>query len=142
QWWIDTWQFVLDAAAIESADRVFMAFSFGPFIGFWSAHDACTARGAMVIPGGGMSSTARLDLMRNAEATVLCCTPSYALHLAEVAADCGIDCRKLHVRKIIVAGEPGGSIPEIRQRIESAWNARVIDHGGASEVGPWGYADQ
>ena len=139
-WWIETWQFVLDAAEIEPHDRALMAFSFGPFIGFWSAFDAVAARGAMVIPTGAMSSLARLDLARSSRATALFCTPSYALHLAEVGAQNQIDVSALQIRCIVVAGEPGGSIPAVRQRIERAWNARVIDHGGATEVGPWGYA--
>jgi phenylacetate-CoA ligase len=139
-WWIDTWQFVLDAADITPQDRALMAFSFGPFIGFWSAHDAVLARGAMVIPTGAMSSVARLDLARAAHATCLFCTPSYALHLAEVAVQHQIDAAALPIRRIVVAGEPGGSIPAMRQRIEESWNAQVIDHAGASEVGPWGYA--
>jgi phenylacetate-CoA ligase len=45
------------------------------------------------------------------------------------------------VDKVIVAGEPGGSVPTTRERIEAAWGARVVDHGGATEVGPWGFAD-
>jgi phenylacetate-CoA ligase len=139
-WWIGTWQFVLDAAEIGPHDRALMAFSFGPFIGFWSAYDAVAARGAMVIPTGAMSSLARLDMARAARATAMFCTPSYALHLAEVGAKHQINVASLHIRCIVVAGEPGGSIPAVRQRIEEAWNARVIDHGGASEVGPWGYA--
>lgn len=141
QWWIDTWQFVLDAAELGAEDVVMMAFSFGPFIGFWSANDAVAARGALVIPGGGLDTLSRLELIRSSRVTVLFCTPSYAMHMAEVAAENQIDTAGLEVRRIIVAGEPGGSVPAIRQRIESAWNAKVIDHSGASEVGPWGFAD-
>jgi phenylacetate-CoA ligase len=141
-WWIDCWQFVLDAAEVGAEDRVFLAFSFGPFIGFWSAHDAAVARGAMVIPGGGMNTLARLEMIRRTRATVLCCTPSYALRLAEVAADNQIDPASLHVRRIVVAGEPGGSVPALRRRIEQTWNARLIDHAGATEIGPWGYGDK
>lgn len=140
-WWIDLWQFVLDAAAVTAEDRVFMAFSFGPFIGFWSAYDAASARGALVVPGGGMGTLARLQLMRASRATVLCCTPSYALHLAEVARENSVELREMAIRRIIVAGEPGGSLPAVRERMEAAWQARVIDHSGATEVGPWGYAD-
>ncbi len=140
QWWIDTWQFVLDAAAVTVEDRVLMAFSFGPFIGFWSANDALFARGAMVIPAGGLSSLGRLELLESSQATAACCTPSYALHLAEVAKQNGIDLASSSVTRLIVAGEPGGSVPSIRKRIESSWAAQVIDHSGASEVGPWGYA--
>jgi phenylacetate-CoA ligase len=142
QWWIDTWQFVLDASELCERDRVLMAFSFGPFIGFWSATDAVLARGALVIPGGGLSSAARLDLMRRHQVTALFCTPSYALHLADVGQQNQIDVGQLAVRRIIVAGEPGGSVPGIRDRLERLWNARVIDHAGATEVGPWGYADE
>jgi len=139
QWWIDCWQFVLDAAEIGAEDRAVLAFSFGPFIGFWSAHDALVARGGMVVPSGGMGTLARIELISRTRATALFCTPSYALRLAEVAQENRIDPASLDVRRIIVAGEPGGSVAALRRRIEAAWNARVIDHAGASEIGPWGY---
>jgi phenylacetate-CoA ligase len=142
QWWIDCWQFVLDAADIGPSDRAVLAFSFGPFIGFWSAHDALAQRGGMVIPSGGMNTLSRLDLIRRTAATALFCTPSYALRLAEVAKENRIDPASLEVRKIIVAGEPGGSVPAVRQQIAAAWNAVVIDHSGASEIGPWGFGDR
>jgi len=142
QWWIDGWQFVLDAAEISSKDRAMLAFSFGPFIGFWSAHDALIERGALVIPGGGMNSLARLELIKRTATTALFCTPTYALHLAEVADENKINLAHFEVRKIVVAGETGGSLPATRARIEAAWNARVTDHSGASEVGPWGYGDR
>jgi phenylacetate-CoA ligase len=141
RWWMEVWQYVLDAADVTAADRALLAFSFGPFIGFWSAHDALVARGAMVVPGGGLSSRARLELIERTGASVLFCTPSYALRLAETAQEHGIDLAATSIGKIIVAGEPGGSIPAVRDRIESAWQARVYDHAGASEIGPWGYAD-
>ena len=141
QWWTDSWQFVLDAAEVTAEDRAILAFSFGPFIGFWSAHDAVVQRGALAIPGGGMNTLARLDLIKRTEATVIFCTPTYALHLAEVAQEHNINLASFQVRKIIVAGETGGSVPATRTRIESAWDARVTDHSGASEVGPWGYGD-
>ena len=140
QWWVDTWQYVLDAAGITEQDRAFLAFSFGPFIGFWSAHDAIVARGAMSIPGGGLRSLARLELIESSGATLLFSTPTYALHLAEVAKDQGINLRDNSVTKIIVAGEPGGSVTAIRARIEEAWGATLFDHAGASEIGPWGFS--
>lgn len=141
QWWIDGWQFVLDAAEIGAQDRIVTAFSFGPFIGFWTAHDAAVARGALVAPSGGMSTRARLELIQSLRATAVFCTPSYALHMAEVAEENQLDVASLGVRRIVVAGEPGGSLPAVRSRIETAWRALVIDHSGATEVGPWGYAD-
>lgn len=139
QWWISTWQYVLDACGIQSEDRIMMAFSFGPFIGFWSAHDACLNRGCMVIPCGGMSTAARIDLIQSAQPSVIFSTPSYAMHMADDAAQRGIDLVGSSIRQVFVAGEPGGSVPAIRAKIESAFGAKVMDHAGATEVGPWGF---
>ncbi len=138
-WWLDCWQYVLDAAEMGPADCALFAFSFGPFIGFWSAFDAVAARGCMVVPSGGMTTRARLDLIGRCSATAVFCTPSYALHMAEAAEEYKLEMGASSVRVLVLAGEPGGSIPEVRARIEQAWQASVIDHAGASEVGPWGY---
>jgi phenylacetate-CoA ligase len=132
---------VLDAAGIGPGDRAVIASSFGPFIAWWTAQDALTARGAMPLPAGGLSSLARIDLMQRASATALFSTPTYALRLAEVAEENHIDLKALAVRRIVVAGEPGGSVPALRDRIEAAFAATVYDHAGATEVGPWGFAD-
>ena len=140
-WWMNCWEYVLDAADLHSDDRVLMAFSFGPFIGFWSAYDAVIQRGALCAPAGGLSTLARIDLLNTIEATAIFCTPSYALHMAEIAADNQIKLAESTVQTIVVAGEPGGSIPAIRDRIENAWQAKVVDHSGASEIGAWGFAD-
>ena len=139
QWWTDTWQYVLDAAEINSTDRCLLAFSFGPFIGFWSAFDALVNRGCLAIPSGGLSSLARLERIDTLNATCLFCTPSYALRLAEVAKERNQDLRLSAVRTIVVAGEPGGSLESVRMQIENAWDARVLDHAGATEIGPWGF---
>ncbi len=140
-WWIASWQYVLDAAGLTADDRVLLAFSFGPFIGFWSAYDALVARGCLTVPSGGLNTLSRLDLLRSTRATAVFCTPSYALHMAEVAHANSIRLESLGVRKVIVAGEPGGSTPAIRQRIEEQWQAELVDHSGSSETGPWGYGD-
>jgi len=141
QHWIEAWQYVLDAADLRPQDRAIMAFSFGPFVGFWSAFDAAVARGLMVAPTGSLSTPARLELIKSIDATVIFCTPSYALHMAEVARRTDVQLVNNSVKKVIVAGEPGGSVPAIRSKIETAWGATVIDHSGASEVGPWGFPD-
>jgi len=141
QFWMEGWQFVLDVADLNESDSVLMAFSFGPFVGFWSAFDAVVERGALVIPTGSLSTEARLDLIETSKPTTLFCTPSYALHLAEYANQKNIDLANSSVNKIVVAGEPGGSLAEIRHRIESAFAAKVFDHAGATEIGPWGFAD-
>lgn len=136
-WLCGCWRQIFAAAGVDQGDRVFFPFSFGPFLGFWSAFDAATSIGCLAIPAGGLSTGARLALLLESQATALCCTPTYALHLAQTASESGIDLNpRSQVHTIIVAGEPGGSIPATRLRIEDAWNARVIDHTGLTEVGP------
>ena len=140
-WWVNCWQYVLDAAEITERDCVLLAFSFGPFIGFWSAYDALVERGALSISSGGMNTMARLDLIKRTQSTALFCTPTYAMHLVEVAEENHFNLAHTSIKKIVVAGEPGGSVAATRERIETAWDAHVTDHGGASETGPWGYGD-
>jgi phenylacetate-CoA ligase len=137
---LESWTEVFRAADVGGADRVFFAFSFGPFIGFWLAFEAAQRIGCLCLPGGGLGSAARLRVMIDNGATILCCTPTYAARLAEVAAEEHIDLRTARVRTLIVAGEPGGSIPATRARLEQLWNgARIFDHHGMTEVGPVTY---
>ena len=117
---------VLKSAGVTKNDRGYLAFSYGPFIGFWAAHEAVQRIGGMVIPGGSMSSEERLNSMIQNNATVLFCTPSYALHLAEVAEKLEINLKNSSIQKIITAGEPGGSVPSTRAQIESLWGAKII----------------
>jgi phenylacetate-CoA ligase len=138
QWMLDCWKAVYAGARVVPGDRVFFPFSFGPFLGFWAGFDAGHQMGLHCIPGGGMSSRLRLSVIDSIGATVVCCTPTYALRLAEVAAEERPE-RALAegpVRILIVAGEPGGSIRATREQIERSWGARVIDHHGMTEVGP------
>ena len=139
-WMIGNWTRVFEAAGVHAGDRIFFAFSFGPFLGFWVAFDAASRRGCLCIPGGGMRSPARLLAIIRNRATVLCCTPTYAVRLAEVAAEEKIDLAESSVRTIIVAGEAGGSISGTSGHIQRLWNgARVVDHHGMTEVGPVSY---
>ncbi|HBV61673.1 MAG TPA: CoF synthetase [Rhodopirellula sp.] len=140
-WWLNCWDYVLDAADAKRSDVAMMAFSFGPFIGFWTANDALVRRGTTVVPGGGMTSQQRIQAIFDHRCTILCCTPTYALHLGAVADKHDIDLTKTAIRRIIVAGEPGGSTPSVRNRLEMLWGAKVIDHTGASEVGAWGFGN-
>jgi phenylacetate-CoA ligase len=142
KWWARCWASVYKAAGVQSNDKIFFAFSFGPFIGFWSAYEGAHHIKALSIPGGGMSSYQRVNAILTHEVTVLVCTPTYALHLAEVAEEQNIDIRNSNVRITIQAGEPGASLPGTKKRIEEAWGARCYDHAGATEVGAWGYECQ
>ncbi len=138
---LDCWDQVYEAAGVGTDQVVFFAFSFGPFLGFWTAFESATRRGNLSIPGGGLSSKARLQAMVAHDANVLCCTPTYALRLGEVyAAHDGDEVAAYRLKKIIVAGEPGGSLPEVRDRISELWKgAEVFDHHGMTEVGPVTY---
>ena len=140
EWWEECWLEVFRSSGMTKEDHVFLAFSFGPFIGFWGAFEAAKKNGSLVITGGSQSTKERLTCMIENEATVLLCTPSYALHLAEVAEELGIDLTQTGIRKIITAGEPGGSVPSIRTQIETLWGATLYDHVGMTEMGAYGYS--
>jgi phenylacetate-CoA ligase len=138
-WWARCWTFVLGGAGVCAADRVFVPFSFGLFVGFWAGFEGAQLLGALAIPGGGQDSPSRLATMEALGATVLVCTPSYALHLVEVARERGVDLGRLPVRITVHAGEPGAGIPAVRALIEAAWGARSFDHAGMTEMGAYGY---
>jgi len=138
-WWADCWTTVYRAAGVSRDDIVFLAFGFGPFIGFWSAYEGAKRLGALTVPGGGMDSLQRLRTIQEIGATVLVCTPSYALRLAEVAEENDMNMRESSIRVTIHAGEPGASIPATRERIERAWGASAYDHAGMTEMGAYGF---
>ena len=138
-WWGRCWGEIYRGAGVTSADRLMIAFSFGPFIGFWSAYHGAQMLGALTIPNGGMTSDQRIRAILSNDVTVLIATPTYALRLAEVAEQDGINLSETSsVRVTIHAGEPGASLPATKERIEMRWGARAYDHAGATEVGAWG----
>lgn len=132
RWLCDNWAWVWEKAGVTPGQAAFFPFSFGPFLGFWAGFESAAGLGVRAIPAGGLSSENRLKMMERLRPEILCCTPTYGLRLAEVADDA----RSLGVQKIIVAGEPGGSLPEIRNRLAGAWDAEVVDHHGMTEIGP------
>jgi phenylacetate-CoA ligase len=141
EWWTRIWaEHVYRAAGVEAKDRVFFAFSFGPFIGFWSAFGGAQRLGALCMSGGAMTSEQRLRTILDLDATVLLSTPTYALRLADVAAELGLDLSGSGVRVTIHAGEPGASIPATRAAIEEAYGAACFDHTGMTELGPTGFS--
>ena len=140
EWWKEGWRFVYRAAGVTAVDRLFFCFSFGPFIGFWSAFGGAERLGALAISGGAMSSGERVAAIAATRATVLLCTPTYALRLGEAAREAGIDLARSSLRVSVHAGEPGASIPATRARIEEALGVTAFDHTGATEVGPTGFS--
>jgi phenylacetate-CoA ligase len=139
EWWVSIWaDHIYRSAGVRPDDRVFFAFSFGPFIGFWSAFSGAERLGALVIPGGAMTTDQRLRTMLELGATVLCSTPTYANRMAEAAQSAGIDLAGSDIRITIHAGEPGASVPATRDLIERSFGARCFDHTGMTELGPTG----
>ncbi len=138
-WWGRCWGHVFTGAGVGTSDRVFYAFSFGPFIGFWAAYEGARKVGALTIPGGGMETSMRLKAIRDIDATVLCCTPTYALRMAEVAQEMGLDLPGMAIRTTVHAGEPGASIPAVKERLEQAFDAKCHDHTGMTELGATGF---
>ena len=134
-WWGRCWGFVLTGAGLTENDRLFVPFSFGPFIGFWAALEGARIINTMMIPGGGRDSLERLHLMKELGVTAICCTPTYALRLAEVAQEAEFDLNEIPLRISILSGEPGANVPATKTRVESVWNFKSYDHAGASEVG-------
>ena len=138
-WLARCWCYVLRGAGVTSADRAIFPFSFSFFIGFWQAFDGARQLGTMVVSAGGLDSLTRLHLIESLGVTVLVCTPTYALHLIEVARERGIDLPNSSIRITVHAAEPGASIPATRKRLEEGWGARCFDHAGMSEVGPFSF---
>jgi phenylacetate-CoA ligase len=138
-WWLRCWAEVFEGAGVRRGDRVYVAFSFGPFIGFWTAFEAAQRMGLMTISGGGQSTEQRLQSILHREATVLVCTPTYALRLADAAREQGIDMSRSAIRTTIHAGEPGASITETRRRIQESFGAKTFDHVGMTEMGAYGF---
>ena len=148
--WLDTaesWEWcariwseqVLPLAGVTRHDRLFLAFSFGPFLGFWSAFAGAERLGALTISGGAMTSEQRARVILDSAATVLLCTPTYALRLAEAALAAGLDLAQSALRITIHAGEPGASVPSVRDALAAAFGARPFDHTGMTELGPTGF---
>ena len=139
-WWAECWKTIFQAAGVGFDDRIFFAFSFGPFIGFWAGWEGARKLGAMAISGGSQSTMQRVKSILDQQATVLVCTPTYALHMAAEAEKAGINlARDSSIRITIHAGEPGANIPATKKRIADAWGARCFDHPGATEVGAFGF---
>jgi phenylacetate-CoA ligase len=141
EWWAESWCYILYAQGYRATDRVFIPFGYSTFVAFWAGHYGAEKLGCEVIPGGALSTEARILKMQELRATAFMATPTYVLTMADVATrKLGINPSKdLQIKRITVAGEPGGSIPATKKRMEEAWGAKVYDHVGATEIGAWSY---
>ena len=130
----------LYAYGIRKTDMVMPAFSFGPWIGFWAGFYACQEIGCLLFASGGMKTEQRIDALVTYPITVIGCTPSYAIHMADVAKNNGIDLtQKARIRISWHTGEAGAAIPGVRQKIEEGYGCKAFDFLGSTEIGPWGF---
>jgi phenylacetate-CoA ligase len=131
---------VLWAMGVRPADTVFIGSFFSLYLGSWGALLGSERLGARAFPfgAGAPGQTARAVVwLREMRPTVFYGTPSYALHLAEVAREAGVDPREFGLRILFFSGEPGASIPSIRGRIERLFGGLVFDSGSMAEISPW-----
>jgi phenylacetate-CoA ligase len=135
QWISECWAYGFWAFGVRPKDTVFFAFSYGSFIGFWGAHYACEKIGSLVLPSGNMTTEARVKQLVEMEATTVCATPTYALRMGQSAREQGLDLHKSKVERVIVSGEPAGSIPATKKMIEDMWGAKCGDTAGMTELG-------
>ncbi len=140
EWWAECWAYILWAQGYRPRDRVFIPFGYNIFVAFWAGHYAAEKLGCEVVPGGVLDTQARILKIQELRATAMMATPTYVLGMADTAKNkMGIDPTALTIDKITCAGEPGASIPTTKRRMEQAWNARVYDHAGATEIGAWSF---
>lgn len=140
EWWSECWSYILWAQGYRPGDRVFIPFGYNIFVAFWAGHYAAEKIGCEVVPGGVLDTQARILKIQELQATAMMATPTYVLGMAETArTKMGIDPRTLGIQRITCAGEPGAGIPATKKRMQDAWNARVYDHAGATEIGAWSY---
>jgi phenylacetate-CoA ligase len=135
EWIAEMWCYGFWGFGVRPADTVYFAFSYGSFIGFWGAHYGCEKIGALVLPSGNMTTENRVRQIVEMDATTVCATPTYALRMAQVARELGIDLPSSRVNKLIVSGEPAGSIPAVKRMLEQQWGAQCGDTAGMTEIG-------
>lgn len=135
-WIAEMWCYGFWGFGIRPEDTVFFAFSYGSFIGFWGAHYCCEKIGCLTLASGNMTTEQRVRQIVELGATVVCATPTYALRMGQTAEKMGIDLRRDgKVRRVVVSGEPAGSIPAVKKMIEEMWGGKCGDTAGMTEIG-------
>jgi phenylacetate-CoA ligase len=134
-WIAEMWCYGIWGCGIRPLDTAYIAFGYGSFIGFWGLHYAMEKVGVLNVPGGAQTTEARVLQIADFGATVLAATPTYAIRLAQEAERLGIDLRGSRVNRLILSGEPAGSIPQTKALIEELWAASAYDTAGMTEIG-------
>jgi phenylacetate-CoA ligase len=131
---------VMWGMGIRPRDTVFLAAIFSLYLGSWGALAGAERLGATSFPFGagasGMSARAA-SWLAQIRPTVFYGTPTYALHLADVARQEGLDAREFGLKALVFSGEPGASIPSVIDKLVAAYGAQVFDAGSMAEMTPW-----
>jgi phenylacetate-CoA ligase len=124
------------AMGFRPSETVFMMTGYGPHVWAWGVQYALEKMELPTIPGGGMDAKARANIVIRFKPTILLCTPSYALHLGRLLQSMGHDPAATSVQTLFLAGEPALAVESTRRRIESLWNARIVEFYGCTEASP------
>jgi phenylacetate-CoA ligase len=131
--WVRTSSRSYAAAGVRATERIVSTYNAGPFVA-GAALDAFNRLGLCHIPVGSGNTERLMAAVQLLKPQILGCTPSYALHLAEWAKQRGIGLKDSSVRRILVAGEPGGGEPAMRAKLEEAWGAKVTEAMGIGDI--------
>ncbi len=134
-WIAEMWSYAIWGCGVRPVDVAYIAFGYGSFIGFWGLHYAMEKVGVLNVPGGAQSTEARVRQIVDFGATVVASTPTYALRLAQEASALGVDLPGSSVSRLILSGEPAGSIPQTKALIEEQWGCKAFDTAGMTEIG-------
>jgi phenylacetate-CoA ligase len=124
------------AMGFRAGETVFMVTGYGPHVWAWGVQVALTKMELPAIPGGGMDSRARANVILRLCPTIVLCTPSYALYLGRTLQDMGHDPATTSVQTLFLAGEPALAVDATRRRIEKLWGARIVEFYGCTEAAP------
>jgi phenylacetate-CoA ligase len=131
----ESWVYGFWALGIRPTDTLYFAFGWGNFAGFWSAYWGARRLGCRVISGGGLDTKGHIEAIGRLKPTVLISTPTFALRMAAVATEMGVDLSKSSIKYTYHAGEPGPTaLPGMRAQIEQAWGAKAGELLGIAEV--------
>jgi phenylacetate-CoA ligase len=131
----ESWVYGWWGLGIRPTDSFYFAFGWGNFAGFWSAYWGARRLGCRVISGGGLDTKGHIQAIQRLKPTVLISTPTFALRMAAVAAELGVDLTKSSIKYTYHAGEPGPTaLPAMRVEIERAWGAKAGELLGIAEI--------
>jgi phenylacetate-CoA ligase len=126
----------LHSMGFRKGDCAMLISGFGPHVWIWGVSIALQRMGIPMIPGGGLDARMRGHFLARYGATILACTPSYALYLGRAMQEMGLDPAKTAVKTIFLGGEPWMGIPATRKRLEDLWGARPVEFYGCTEASP------